>query len=79
MTTYHSYTLNIAVIIIVQLLSTGRLLYLRSLPCLLQYRPELAVLALGVLGLVPAEGDLTVQPAPLLPAECRLQRLPAHT
>ena len=53
MTTYHSYTLNIAVIIIVQLLITGRLLYLRSLPCLLQYRPELAVLALGVLGLVP--------------------------
>ena len=46
-----------AVIMVVQLLSARAFLYLRPLPGLLQYGPELAVLALGVLGLVPTKSD----------------------
>ena len=45
------------VIMVVQLLSAGGFLYLRPLPGLLQYGPQLAVLALGVLGLVPTKAD----------------------
>ena len=46
-----------AVIVVVQLLSAGAFLYLRPLPGLLQDGPQLAVLALGVLGLVPSKSD----------------------
>ena len=45
------------VLVVVELLSAGAFLYLRPLPGLLQYGPQLAVLALGVLGLVPAKSD----------------------
>ena len=45
------------VIMVVQLLSARPFLYLRPLPGLLQDGPQLAVLALGVLGLVPSKSD----------------------
>ena len=49
--------LDVAVIITIKLLVTRDLLYLRPLPGLLQDGPQLAVLALGVLGLVPSKSD----------------------
>ena len=45
------------VLVVVQLLSAGAFLYLRPLPGLLQDGPQLAVLALGVLGLVPTKSE----------------------